>query len=111
MKKQLLVFLALFPLAFSSLSLNAAPPSFPTAGQAFKKIYSGNLSPQNAQTQPWYEGYDKLYKTMNNNQSDPAIITLLTNLQQQTTTPEAALTQFQTAQKTLKANADNVFSS
>jgi hypothetical protein len=97
--------------ALPPVSLNAAPPSFPTAAQAFKKIYSGSLSSEDAQTQPWYESYDSLYKSMNNNNSDPAIITLLANLQQQTITPDAAAIQFNTAQTTLKTNADNVFSS
>ena len=92
-------------------SINTAPPSFPTAAQAFKKIYSGDLSLSDAQTQPWFESYDRLYRQTNNNASDPNITALLTNLQQQVITSDAADTQFQAAQATLKASADSVFSS
>jgi hypothetical protein len=93
-------------------SINAAPPSFPTAGQAFKKIYSGNLSVKDAQTQPWYESYDKLYKQNNETQSsDPAITDLLANLQAGTIPVDAAIEQFQKAQIALKTTADSVLSS
>ena len=126
MKKHLLIFTIILSL-FSSVSfaaltipqsapitgsvINAAPPSFPTAGQAFKKIYSGDLSITDAQTQPWFESYDQLYKQTNNNVSDSNITALLTSLQQQTITSDVANTQFQAAQETLKASADSVFSS
>lgn len=126
MKKRLLI-LTIVSSLFSSVScaqlavsqsapltapVNVAPPSFPTAGQAFKKIYSGDLSVADAQTQPWYESYDRLYKQNNGTQaSDSSITALLTSLQQQTITSDAAFTQFQTAQTSLKASADQVFSS
>ena len=99
-------------------SINAAPPSFPTAGRAFKKIYSGDLSATDAQTQPWFESYETLYTKLSPlNNPDPAILTptqcadLLTNLQQKTVTSDAADTQFQAAQTALKLYADTVFSS
>ncbi len=125
LKKHLLIFAAVSSLfssvAFAAvsapqsdaplvLSVNAAPPSFPTAAQAFKKIYSGDLSLSDAQTQPWFESYDQLYKKINNT-SDQTIATLLTNLQQQTITADAADKQFQAAQTALKVSADSVFSS
>ncbi len=94
-----------------SPAINAAPPFFPTAGQSFKKIYSGDLSITDAQKQPWYESYDSLYKKVNNNVSDKNITILLTKLQQNTITPDVATTQFQTAQAALKARADSVLSS
>lgn len=121
MKKHLLLFTVISSLfsspSFAALtapltaSINTAPPSFPTAGQAFKKIYSGDLSINDAQTQPWFESYDRLYKQTNNNVSDSNITALLTSLQQQTITSDVADTQFQAAQATLKTNADSVFSS
>lgn len=85
----------------SSVAVNSAPPSFPTAGQAFKKIYSGDLSITDAQTQPWFESYDNLYKKMYQNVSDANITTLLNSLQQNTITLDAAQTQFQAAQTAL----------
>ena len=100
-----------------TIVVTAAPPHFPSAGQAFKKIYSNDLSVADAQTQPWFESYEVLYKQLvplkNPNSAilKPKEITaLLTNLQKKTTTPDAAHVQFQTAQTALKLYADSVFS-
>jgi hypothetical protein len=92
-------------------SLNFAPPSFSTAEQTFKKIYSGTLSISDAQTQPWFESYDQLYKKINGNISDSDITEMLSNLQQQLITPDEANTQFQKAQATLKENTDSLLNS
>jgi hypothetical protein len=132
MKKHLLLFavisslfsstsfavIALSENAPTTVTLTMAPPSFPTAGQAFKKIYTGTLTPSDAQTQPWFESYKALCTSLNPINTAYSVIltplqlaTVLTNLQQKTITPEAATEQFQAAQTALKATADSVFSS
>jgi|GEM_PF-5053253 len=107
----IILFLFSVPSLKPSISLNSVPPTFPTAEQAFKKIYSGTLSTDDAQTQPWFESYDQLYKKINNNSSDSEITQLLSDLQQQIIIPDDANDQFQNAQATLKVNADSVLNS
>ncbi len=122
--KKSVIFVTVF-LSFFLIFQKTAPLStpvvaynFPIAQQAFKKLYSADLSVSDAKTQPWFESYETLYIKLNLlENSDPAILTptqltdLLNQLVQKELSVDTVIAQFQAAQIALKRTADSVFSS
>lgn len=94
---------------FSSL-LQAAPANFPCATQVLTKVYDGTLSTSIAQEQPAIESYDVLYKAINNDNSDANLKTLLSDVQQKKTTPQAANALFSTYQSKVVSDTTTILS-
>ena len=98
----LLFIMVVFSSSCLSKKVNTAPASFPICTQAFRKIYEGTLSVASAKQQSWFTSYDGLYQKYNRvKTSDPKVLSLLSQLDKKTITPEAATTSFTSFQQSL----------